>query len=89
MKISNKRDYGNECSIIVSLTQSMKDRKSAKNIGFRIYKVSNKDKNEPIFGQNFINNSNNVVDKTQTWIDYREVLIKPNYSVSRASVSHV
>ena len=74
MKISNKRDYGNECSLIVSLTQSMKDRKSAKNIGFRIYKVSNKDKNTPTFGQNFINDSKNVVDKTQTWIDYREVL---------------
>ena len=76
MKISNKRDYDSECSIIVSLTQSLKDRKSAKNIGFRIYKVSNKDKKEPIFGPNFINNSSNVVEKTQTWIDYREVLIK-------------
>ena len=74
MKISNKRDYDDKCFIIVSLTQSMKDRKSdAENIGFRIYKVSNKDKKEPIFGPNFINNSNNVVDKTQTWIDYREV----------------
>ena len=65
-----------ECSIIVSLTQSIRDRRSAKNIGFRIYKVSNKDKKEPIFGPNFINNSSNVVEKTQTWIDYREVLIK-------------
>ena len=73
MKISNKRDYDDKCFIIVSLTQSMKDRKSAKNIGFRIYKVSNKDKKEPIFGPNFINNPNNVVDKTRTWIDYREV----------------
>ena len=73
MKISNKRDYDDKCFIIVSLTQSMKDRKSAENIGFRIYKVSNKDKKEPIFGPNFINNSANVVDKTQTWIDYREV----------------
>ena len=73
MKISNKRDYDDKCFIIVSLTQSMKDRKSAENIGFRIYKVSNKDKKEPIFGPNFINNPANVVDKTQTWIDYREV----------------
>ena len=78
MKISNKRDYEKNCSIIVSLTQNTKDRKSARNIGFRIYKVTNKDRKEPIFGPNFINNSLNVVDKTQTWIDYREVLIKLN-----------
>ena len=73
MKISNKRDYASECSLIVSLTQSMTDRKSAKNIGFRIYKVLKKDMQEPIFGPNFINNSSNVVEKTKTWVDYREV----------------
>ena len=70
MKISNKRDYASECSLIVSLTQSMTDRKSAKNIGFRIYKVLKKDMQEPIFGPNFINNSSNVVEKTKTWVDY-------------------
>ena len=77
MKISNKRDCGifwdfgrDTCSIIVSLTQSMEDRKSADYIGFKIYKTPETDEDqEP---EDFMKDSN-IVDKTPAWKNTREV----------------
>ena len=72
MKISNKRDIVNECSLIVTLTQCMKDRKSAEYIGFRIYKETKTDKKKPN-EPSFIYISQSIVGETQAWRNTREV----------------
>ena len=93
MKISNKRDRGifwdfgrDTCTLIVSLTQSLDDRKSSVSIGFKIYKVpETNDDQEP---EDFMKESN-LVDKTPKWRNTREVLKIKLYYVSIFSISHV
>ena len=51
----------------------MENGESAYHIGFRIYKLSNKDKEESELKPNFFNNAANIVRKTDTWLNSREV----------------
>lgn len=69
--ISNKRDKGEECSVVITLTQKLKRRKGEHSIGFRLY--DRKDQDEGTLPPNFINNAFNVTADSGTYINVREV----------------
>ena len=73
MKLTNKRDYSENCSVIVSLTQKVQKKRTEKSIGFRIYKIPNNLKKDTKLDSQFIDNALNMVDKSGSYINYREV----------------
>ena len=70
----NIRDKFPDCSVVISLTQD-RSRKEEHNIGFRVYKLSQEKSQEPLFllEPNFINHVGNLVQKTETFVNAREV----------------
>ena len=75
MKLANKRDYSENCSVIVSLTQKVQKRGTEKSIGFRVYKIPKNLQKETTLKSHFIDNAVNLVDKSGSYINYREVKI--------------
>jgi len=73
MKISNKRDYSDSCSVIISLTQKVTKRKEDRSIGFRVYNVKPDLVNKPTLAPNYINSASNIHEKSGAFINYREV----------------
>jgi len=72
--ISNKRDKGTECSVVITLTQKMEQRNKEYSIGFRLYKFKkNADQTEETLPPHFINNAINVTGDSGAYINLREV----------------
>ena len=70
----NNRDTFRDCSVVISLTQSTKSRKEELSIGFRVYKLSPEEAQEPLLGPTFINNANNIVQDSGAFVNLREVM---------------
>ena len=69
----NNRDKFPDCSVVVSITQNTKSRKEEHSIGFRVYKLSPEKSQEPLLDPKFIDNGVNVVQKTASFVNAREV----------------
>ena len=68
----NNRDKFPDCSVVISLTQD-RSRKEEHSIGFRVYKLSPEKSQEPLLDPKFIDNGVNVVQKTASFVNAREV----------------
>ena len=69
----NNRDTFPDCSVVISLTQNTKSRKEEHSIGFRVYKLSPEEDQQPLLGPEFIDNAKNLVQTTGAFINLREV----------------
>ena len=68
--ISNCRDRHSTCTIVISLMQDLKSRKSTKSsIGFIVYK----DVPNETLDEKFVNNSSNIIGRSGAFINSRDV----------------
>ena len=69
----NNRDKFPDCSVVVSITQNTKSRKEKLSIGFRVYRLSPEESQEPLLGPTFIDNADNIIQTSGAFINLREV----------------